>query len=167
MKILLACENITSISHPNLGKLSCQSRLELCEVAPTVDSGQRRGSPHPAVHVWVSLCHKRIKSSAQFPASCSQHISMHSLPSSASQECEQALAQDRGSWHTLLCHTPALQSTLSHPGCRVGWLHAELLTTQPTWHCSCQDGNKAKHALSHTHPDRLTTFFKIKFQIRI
>jgi len=61
-------------------------------------------------------------------------------------DCEQALAEDETSWHTLLCHVLVFQTALSHPCCRVRWLHAELcklrccslvLTSHPT-NFACQ-----------------------------
>lgn len=118
----------------------------------------------------VLLGHKGTKSSAQFAGSCTQHISMHSLPRALPRSAVGA-GVGVGSEGAAVS-TPAFQTTLSPPGCGVGQLPVSWGTpacsspTQPTWHCSCQDGNTAKHALSHAHPARLTTFLKTKIWIR-
>lgn len=139
------------------------------------------GEPRPAVQVSASLvllCCKRTKSSAQFPASCTQHISMHSLPSSASSGSRSVSRH----WHSTegagtCCSVTPQFSKAPCPILAAGWdgsvpspvswsTPACSSPSQPTWHCSCQDGNKAKHALSHAHSACLTTFLKTKFWIR-
>lgn len=153
---------ISQISHI---QTPWEAQLPVQAGAPTEGTG---GGPSPAVP--VSLC---PSGSQRDQKQCWVPWVLHTAHFHALTPLQRfpGVQWEQGQ-RELLCHTPALQTTLSPPGCGVGQLPVSWGTpacsspTQPTWHDSCQDGNTAKHALSHTHPARLTTFLQTKIWIR-